>query len=81
MQRFGDNSLKFITLDEGICHKCRYLHSDGMSCMAYPDGIPEDILIGKIDHTEPQPDDNGIQFKPRQGERIITTFPELEIGG
>jgi hypothetical protein len=34
------------------------------TCKAYPDGVPLEIWSGEIDHSEPYPDDNGIQFEP-----------------
>ena len=34
-------------------------------CLAFPDGIPEDILDGTFDHTQPHEGDNGIQYEPR----------------
>jgi hypothetical protein len=27
-------------------------------------GIPQEILSGEFDHSDPYPDDNGIRFKP-----------------
>jgi len=34
------------------------------SCIAFPDGIPDKIWTGKVDHTKPYPDDGGIKFEP-----------------
>jgi len=36
-------------------------------CEAYPDGIPAEILTGRVDHSEPYKGDHGIQFKPAEG--------------
>jgi hypothetical protein len=35
----------------------------GKKCKAFPDGIPEDILTGVLDHTKEYPGDHGIQFE------------------
>ena len=35
-----------------------------LSCRAFPDGVPEDILTGEHDHTKPYKGDNGITFDP-----------------
>ena len=37
-------------------------------CEAYPDGIPEATLKGKVDHKTPYPGDHGLTFLPRDSE-------------
>lgn len=45
------------------CENCKHYLS-GLRCVAFPDGIPDDILSGEFDHTQPHEDDNGIQYTP-----------------
>lgn len=46
----------------GICHLCR--HRRGVrTCDAFPQGIPNDVLVGRFLHTRPYPGDNGIIFE------------------
>ena len=33
-------------------------------CLAFPDGIPDKILVGEHDHEKPYKGDNDIQFEP-----------------
>ncbi len=47
----------------GFCSYCKYKNEEGRKCKAYPNGIPDAIIKGKIDHTKPYPGDNGIQFE------------------
>lgn len=44
------------------CATCKHLRKD-KKCNAFPNGIPEKILIGKNDHKKPYPGDNGIQYE------------------
>ena len=47
------------------CKKCKHLNDDEISCSAFPDVIPQDILASVFDHRKPYPGDNGIQFEPK----------------
>jgi len=53
-----------------ICDRCKHYNVDnslpmkgGQKCAAFPDGIPDEIWLGKNDHTKPYPGDHGIQFE------------------
>lgn len=52
-----------MTLKIPLCFECKYYQGD-YTCKAYPRGIPDEIIINKIDHRYPYLDDNGIRFKP-----------------
>jgi hypothetical protein len=48
-----------------ICMDCKHFNSDnrkGLTCKAFPYGIPEEIITNKVDHKKPYKNDNGIQF-------------------
>ncbi len=40
-----------------------------MACQAFPAGIPDEIRLGKFDHRQPFPGDNGVLFTPDPDER------------
>ena len=48
------------------CSKCKHLDKNGVSCAAFPDVIPEDIIAGVFDHRKPFPGDHGILFEPKE---------------
>ena len=57
-------------IKEPLCYHCKN-HAYHGYCIAFPDGIPEVILMGKDDHIKPYPGDNGIQFEPIDDEEIV----------
>lgn len=57
-----------------ICMKCKHrntIDSDGLTCKAFPNGIPDAIILNEHDHRKPFKGDNGIQFEQ-------VNFKELE---
>jgi len=50
-----------------VCSFCARLNRFGMdrTCRAFPKGIPDEIWLGKIDHTSPYSGDNGMTFLRR----------------
>lgn len=47
------------------CSRCVNHIPFTLTCLAFARKIPEAILSGQLDHTEPFPGDNGIQFEER----------------
>jgi hypothetical protein len=48
------------------CASCRWKNPSGATCRAFPKAIPIPILMNQADHTQPYPDDNGIQYEKRE---------------
>lgn len=56
-----------------ICPDCVHFHGedsddapDLVTCLAFPAGIPDEILRQGFDHRNPYDGDNGVMFTPRK---------------
>ena len=47
------------------CNRCKHLEPKTVTCKAFPDGIPKDLLFNRRDHQNPYPGDHGIQFEAK----------------
>lgn len=46
-----------------LCESCRWL-SKNLTCKAFPFGVPQQVLLNEVDHTQPIDGDGGIQYEP-----------------
>lgn len=54
-----------MSVGASLCFSCRHLDLTSeapVTCAAYPNGIPDDIFEGLVDHRRPQPGDRGIRW-------------------
>ncbi|KKK51484.1 hypothetical protein LCGC14_3114480 [marine sediment metagenome] len=58
-----DSALQAISNIDFDCDSCKHIHRDGVTCEAFPNGIPIEILSNQKAHTKHYPNDNGIQFE------------------
>ena len=53
-----------------ICLECKHYRGitppNGLTCGAFPEGIPKAILVSQHDHHEPFAGDNGVLFEPSE---------------
>ena len=55
-------------LTKSCCYRCKHLNEDEISCKAFPDVIPREILLAEVPHDKPLKGDNGIQFEEKTKE-------------
>ncbi len=53
-------------LASGQCDRCIYRLQGRADCVAFPWGIPAEILDGRFDHQQPYPGDGGFRFEPKR---------------
>jgi len=62
------------------CQVCRHYYQDTsgdlLTCAAFPDGIPDPLLSGEVNHVRSYPGDQGIRFERIRGPQIISREPE-----
>jgi hypothetical protein len=46
-----------------MCYSCVHLNPGELTCTAFPQGIPDEILDGRVDHRKPMEGDGGILFE------------------
>ena len=60
------------------CAGCIFKMAGKQLCVAFPRGIPADIITGRFDHIQPHEGDGGIRFAPlrRRTTERQSGFPE-----
>ncbi len=63
------------------CALCIHYFARQRRCKAYPDGIPDEILNGTVDHRLPYAGDHGIQLELEAGlpDDILGPLPEQTL--
>jgi hypothetical protein len=59
------------------CTRCIFKMEGKPVCVAFPRGIPADILSGRVTHTSPYDGDGGIRFAPLRRQRAANHQPLL----
>jgi hypothetical protein len=47
-----------------VCPFCKHTGIDKTRCAAFPDGIPTEIKLTRVNHRKPVEGDHGIRFEP-----------------
>ena len=55
-------------MSKASCFRCKHLNEDEVSCKAFPNVIPREILLAEVPHIKPYEGDNGILFEEKSKE-------------
>jgi len=59
-----------------ICMWCKHFRRTGpLACDAFPEGIPDEILLHRNPHLAPFPGDHGIQFELDEERDKVVRLP------
>jgi hypothetical protein len=64
-----------------MCMACARFRRDapavlGLTCDAYPGGIPDEIIEGDWDHRVSKPGDHGLLYDPKPGAPVMPYWPD-----
>lgn len=60
----GKFSAEYLVQLDPLCSTCKHRSKVSSAlCLAFPKGIPMDIITGKVDHTKPANGDQGIRYE------------------
>jgi len=64
----GDKfTMQYMELGQPACYTCKHRHpTDVTRCLAFTQEIPEEIMFGDNDHTEPFEGDGGIRYEKKE---------------
>lgn len=48
------------SINTSYCNKCLHFDEDSNTCQAFPNGIPSELLSGKVKHTSRFPEQVGL---------------------
>lgn len=60
----------------GACARCIFKMAGKSACVAFPRGIPAEILAGQFDHSQPYEGDGGIRFVALRRPRSTDPRPD-----
>ena len=64
------------TIDKILCNRCKHLRR-GITCDAFPNGIPMSILRNG-EHFLPVPGDTGIVFEEKESLRVPVSYQIID---
>ena len=60
------------------CISCKH-YQGALTCTAFPEGIPFEILSGEHDHAEAYPGDGGIRYEKWEPDKTAAATPSRTL--